>query len=192
MPNGNREKLLRAALICLRDKGWAATTARDLARISGANLASIGYHFGSKDALLDEAIIEGFRAWTAEVEAATFAESGATPQQRYLRSLATTVDRFAELRPYLVAFVEAFPRAVRNDGVRERLAACYAEARQAGARMIERAVAEQDETLPAGAAATLSSLTLAIVDGLMLQWLLDPAAVPDSEAIVAALAAIPR
>jgi AcrR family transcriptional regulator len=192
MPNGNREKLLRAALICLRDKGYAATTARDLAAVSGANLASIGYHFGGKEALLDQAIIEGFRAWTAEVEAATFADDGATPQERYLRSLAATVDRFRELHPYLVAFVEAFPRAVRSDGVRAGLAACYEEARQAGARMIERAVAEQGEALPPGAAATLSSLTLAVVDGLMLQWLLDPGAVPDSTAIVSALAAIPR
>src|SRR3712207_4547502 len=108
MPNGNREKLLRAALVCLREKGYAGTTARDLAAESGANLASIGYHFGGKEALLDAAIIEGFRAWTAEVEAATFEASDATAQERYLRSLAMTVDRFGELQPYLVAFVEAF------------------------------------------------------------------------------------
>jgi hypothetical protein len=42
-------------------RGYARTTARDLAAESGANLASIGYHFGSKEALLNEALAEGMR-----------------------------------------------------------------------------------------------------------------------------------
>ena len=73
----HRDKLLEGAVDCLRDKGYARTTARDLVAASGTNLASIGYHFGSKEALLNEAIAEGFRAWTAEVETATFGSQGA-------------------------------------------------------------------------------------------------------------------
>ncbi|NED85162.1 TetR/AcrR family transcriptional regulator, partial [Streptomyces sp. SID11233] len=54
---GHREDLLEGAKRCLLDKGFAATTARDIVRESGANLASIGYHYGSKDALLGRAYV---------------------------------------------------------------------------------------------------------------------------------------
>jgi AcrR family transcriptional regulator len=55
---GHKEELLEGAKKCLRELGYAKTTARDIVGASGANLASIGYHFGSKDALMTRAMIE--------------------------------------------------------------------------------------------------------------------------------------
>jgi len=52
----SRDQLLEGALLCLQTKGYARTTARDIAAASGANLASIGYHFGSKEGLLNAAV----------------------------------------------------------------------------------------------------------------------------------------
>src|SRR5947199_9420066 len=52
----HRDQLLDGAIECLQTKGYARTTARDIAAAADANLASIGYHFGSKEALLDEAV----------------------------------------------------------------------------------------------------------------------------------------
>ncbi len=188
-PPGNREKLLRAALTCLRDKGYARTTARDLVAASGTNLASIGYHFGGKDALLNEAIAGGFRAWTAEIERTTFAEDDATGPERLERSLAAMIDRFEELRPFLVSFVEAFPQAVRSPELRTRMAQAYEEARTAGAEMVLRAVDAGGMAFPREHAETLSSLVTAVGDGLMLQWLLDPDRVPSSRQVMEALVA---
>lgn len=54
---GHREDLLEGAKRCLLAKGFARTTARDIVKESGTNLASIGYHYGSKDALLAQAYI---------------------------------------------------------------------------------------------------------------------------------------
>src|ERR671934_1978720 len=99
----HRDRLLDAALECLREKGYARTTARDLVAASRTNLASIGYHFGSKEALLNEAIAEGFRAWTAEVERAMFSNESATALERFGRSLEAMLDRFEELRPLLMS-----------------------------------------------------------------------------------------
>jgi AcrR family transcriptional regulator len=45
---GNREELIAGAKRCLIEKGFARTTARDIASASGVSLAAIGYHFGSK------------------------------------------------------------------------------------------------------------------------------------------------
>ena len=122
-PAGNREKLLAGAMQCLREKGYARTTARDLVAVSGANLASIGYHFGSKEALLNEAIARTMVLWTRSVEAEAFATEGVPTEERLERALAAMVDRFAEYEGYLVSFVEAFSQAVRSDELRERLAA---------------------------------------------------------------------
>lgn len=195
-PQGNRDKLLRAAHGCLRDKGYARTTARDLVAASGANLASIGYHFGSKEALLNEAIALGFRDWVAEVERFTFTTESATSPERLERSLAAMIDRFEELRPFLVSFVEAFPQAVRSPELRARMAAAYEDARSAGAEMFLRAVAADGMTLSPEHSETLSSLAMAVCDGLILQWLLDHERVPSSrqvmEALVAAASAFVR
>jgi len=52
---GHKEDLLEGAQRCLLAKGFVRTTARDIVAESGTNLASIGYHYGSKDALLVQA-----------------------------------------------------------------------------------------------------------------------------------------
>ena len=185
-PNpGNREKLLRAAIVCLRDRGYAGTTARDLVAESGANLASIGYHFGGKEALLNEALAEATRAWARAIEDEVFAGPPAAPAEHLRRVFATSVDRFAELEPFLRSFVEAFPPAVRSPDLRAQMAAAYDDVRAAGVEMFERAAATaglSDENVR-----TLSSLLVALTDGLILQWLLDPEAVPGSDQILRAL-----
>ncbi|MFD6160573.1 TetR/AcrR family transcriptional regulator [Nocardia sp. NPDC060256] len=56
---GNREDLLAGARKAVLERGLAKTTARDIAGAAGVSLAAIGYHFGSKDRLITEAIAEG-------------------------------------------------------------------------------------------------------------------------------------
>jgi AcrR family transcriptional regulator len=175
---------------CLREKGYARTTARDLVAASGTNLASIGYHFGSKEALLNEAIAEGFRLWAAEVERAVFEVEGKNILEQAERSLGATVGRFAELRPLLVAYVEAFPQAVRFPELRERLASACEDARQATVRMLARALREQGIELESADQRTLASVLMAVCDGLMLQWLVDPERTPDVDAVAAATRAL--
>jgi AcrR family transcriptional regulator len=64
----NREALLDGALRCLAGMPADQITARMIAHESGANLASIGYHFESKDGLLTAAVIEGLDRWLAQIE----------------------------------------------------------------------------------------------------------------------------
>jgi AcrR family transcriptional regulator len=65
---GNREDLPAGALACLKDKGWARTTVRDIAAAAGVNHAAIGYHFGSREALLTSAFVQAMEEWGAEIE----------------------------------------------------------------------------------------------------------------------------
>src|SRR5258708_39852289 len=67
---GNREALLAGAVACLKAKGWTRSTVRDIAAAAGVNHAAIGYHFGSREALLIEAFTQAMDDWGAETEAA--------------------------------------------------------------------------------------------------------------------------
>jgi len=189
-PATHRDKLLAAAAVCLREKGYAGTTARDLVEASGTNLASIGYHFGSKEALLHEAVVRGMDAWTASVENEVFADEAMGAEERLERGFAAMVDHFDELEPYLRSFVEAFPPALRSDELRDRMAAAYARVRRAGSGMFQRLLAEEGVEIDHKQGETLSSLTLALCDGLILQWLLDPDATPSAREAMTAMAAV--
>jgi AcrR family transcriptional regulator len=193
---GNREKLLAGAMKCLQEKGYARTTARDLVAASGANLASIGYHFGSKEALLNEAVARGVVLWAKSIEAEAFAAGGATTEERLELALAAMIDRFDELEPYLLSFVEAFPQAIRSNELRATMAAAYEDVRRSGGETFRRWLAHDGIELSPRDRDTLASLMLALCDGLILQWLLDRERPPSSanvmEALRAALPAVAR
>jgi AcrR family transcriptional regulator len=52
-----KQKLLDTAERLIGEKGYAATSLRHIISEAGVNLASIHYHFGSKEELLDEMIL---------------------------------------------------------------------------------------------------------------------------------------
>ncbi len=173
---GHKEELLAAARRCLVTRGYARTTARDLVAESGTNLASIGYHFGSKDALLAEALGAAFIEYTDKVVAlaATLGPEGTDPHGAASAAWSAMTEMQDEFRPLLVAFVEALAQAERNDPLRAQLAAGYEEMR----RRIVGGILVMVPDLPVGVARSVASFFIAVSDGYMVQWLLDPEATP--------------
>jgi AcrR family transcriptional regulator len=172
---GHREDLLAAARRCLETRGYARTTARDLVAESGTNLASIGYHFGSKEALLNEAMGQSFQEWAERVRALALAVE---PRDDRMSMLAASWDAmltsFAEYRGLAVAFTEALAQAERQPALRAQLAAIYEQSRAAVAAMIAETVG-----LPDGPQTrALATFQIVVCDGLLVQWLLDPDAAP--------------
>ena len=53
---GTRERILDAAERLFGDRGIVATSLRDITAEAGVNVASVNYHFGSKDALLADVL----------------------------------------------------------------------------------------------------------------------------------------
>src|ERR1041384_4550647 len=80
--HSNREALIDGALRCIEEKASGNVTARDISAASGANLASIVYHFGSKDALVAHAMEEGFNRGQAELARGMGDLDGDTPAER--------------------------------------------------------------------------------------------------------------
>src|SRR6185436_6479391 len=60
---GHKEDLLVGAKRALLEKGYARTTARDIVALSGTNLGSIGYHYGSTEALMTAAMLSAMDDW---------------------------------------------------------------------------------------------------------------------------------
>jgi AcrR family transcriptional regulator len=51
---GPKERILRAAIVCIERDGLDRASVRRIALEAGANVAAISYHFGSKDQLIAE------------------------------------------------------------------------------------------------------------------------------------------
>jgi AcrR family transcriptional regulator len=181
----HREALLNAAKTLLRQSGRANITARDLVAASDTNLGSIAYHFGSKDALLEEACKAVFEEWAETVARATSADPGAPPVRRLATSLEMILDEFDAMRPYFLGFIEIVVRSQGSPDVHEQLVTHYCKQRTTVASMVTESLGE---ALGTQDAAHLASLLMAISDGLMLQSLIDPVHVPTSHQLMAALA----
>ena len=121
MPASHREQILEGAIECLQTRGVAATTTRDIAAAANASLASIPYHFGSKDALMDQALLEAIRRYSGHVQRQAFA-GDAPPLQALAKSLIATVDSFADAGPLLGSLMEAHVKAIHSEPLRERVA----------------------------------------------------------------------
>jgi AcrR family transcriptional regulator len=180
----NREKLLAGAKQLIAEKGYGQITARELVTVSETNLASIGYHFGSKEALLTEAVLDSFTSWGADLKRAIGEIDTDDPAERLAAILDTLVGFFSTDQSSTIASIEAFARSPHAPEVRERLAAVYADSRAAVASV----VLEVDPAdVDAQQAHRIGSLGLALIDGLALQWLVDPKHAPSGSDIAEAL-----
>ena len=189
MADGNATKaaLLEAAKQLIRERGYAGTSVRDLAAASGANLAAVNYHFGSREKLLNQAVLESFLEWTdraVEQDARmTRADPAAGPIEHMAAGARSMIEAFPERLPVFVVFLEALLQAQRAPELRRQLAAHYAEERRRAGEMVRSALGAQ---APPGRRLEVStSFMIAVADGLMVQALLDPEAAPSGEEIAA-------
>jgi AcrR family transcriptional regulator len=185
---GNREALLAAATRCLYQKGYAATTARDIAAASGVSLAAIGYHFGSKDALLNQARIQALEAWYEELGRALASDTDpdATPLERFQAIWTKVIELFAVHRPLWVVSFEMLAQVDHAPEVRKVVADAQQQARLGLAALFH----HLDPTLDERSAWAVGSFYLALLPGLMAQWLIDPEHAPSGQDLTDALRTI--
>jgi AcrR family transcriptional regulator len=127
----NREDLLAGAKKCLLEKGYSRTTARDIAQASGVSLAAIGYHFGSKDALMNEAMFQAIGDWGDQLEEA-FAKAGPdlSAEERFTRVYDDVSEKFDENRELWLASFELIMQLDHIPGAREMFRNALPEARK--------------------------------------------------------------
>ncbi|MFC4002465.1 TetR/AcrR family transcriptional regulator [Prauserella oleivorans] len=182
-----REDLLAGARQCLVEKGYYRTTARDIAAASGAHLASIGYHFGSKDALMNLAALQAQDEWGDVVAAAVRASAHASPSDRLRVCLEQLITSLPRHRQLIVASVQAYAQAEFADDIRQALLDAGGQAKvEFAAVLLDREADEIDDKT----ADTVGTMAYSMVIGLAVQSLLAPATLPTGEQAVAALRAL--
>jgi len=179
---GNREDLLAGALECLKTKGWTRTTVRDIAAAAGVNHAAIGYHFGSREALLIEAFTQAMDTWGAQTEAAVRAAvaAGAGPREQYEAFWRQVIESYAANRWLWLATIEAAVQAEHSPKVRELMAASLRQGRSGLAAGL---LGVAEDTLDGPAERALGSVQLALMSGFLVQWLIDPDNAPSERDI---------
>jgi AcrR family transcriptional regulator len=194
---GNREDLIAGAKRCLLDKGYARTTARDIATTAGTSLAAIGYHFGSTQALLNMAVFEALREWGAELEQAMAgaaepgggdgdAEHETGSLEQFERYWARVIDSFNTHRELWMATFDVFAQMDRVPEMRGALSDGVERARFAWAELLQGLDPDRDTEQ----ARRVGSLYQALISGVLVQWLIDPDRAPSSRDLAEALRTI--
>lgn len=182
---GNREDLLAGAKRCLLEKGYTRTTARDLATAAGVSLAAIGYHFGSKEVLLDEALRGAIEEWGEEVAAALSAatDPGAAAGERFEAAWTRVIESFGATRQLWAIQFEVLAHIERTPDLRRAFAGTNRQARLGLANLFGVDV----ESVEPRRAETIGAFYQAMLVGLAAQWLADPEGFPTGRELLDAV-----
>ena len=158
--------LLDAAQRVLLTKGFRGLTLRAIAQESGENSAMVQYYFGNKDGLVKAMIDSVFRDDQQDAAAAMTVAMGDDRLPAFVNSLRT----ISSSRSYRV-FFDILPYALRNEGLRGRMARVYDWYRQIKCDWLR----GQGDPSPSERQALLgvAELMTAVVDGLAIQEVID-------------------
>jgi AcrR family transcriptional regulator len=169
----NRANLIEGTLRCIERLPPERITARAIAEESGANLASIAYHFGSKQSLVTEAVIEGLDRWLEEIATGFGELAPQQPAERFRRA-AEVIETSRQRHTGLAQnFVGALAKAQHDHRIREMLAGGFRRTRPNVAALLGLG----DDQAGEDAAGLVHSLFA----GLLFQVLLDPALAIEGE-----------
>ncbi|MEV5278929.1 TetR/AcrR family transcriptional regulator [Streptomyces sp. NPDC051994] len=175
---GHREDLLEGAKRCLLDKGYARTTARDIVAESGTNLASIGYHYGSKEALLNLAFLKLTEEWGDAVaeEPGERAPADLPPLERFERAWAKVIDSYEQSRPVWKLQMEIVSRLDSDPELQQALAGPQLEGRKG----LAEGFLGLDQEADPERARLAGTFCQALLAGVMVQWMVDPETAPSA------------
>jgi AcrR family transcriptional regulator len=169
----NRANLIEGTLRCLERLAPERITARAIAEESRANLASIAYHFGSKESLVTEAVIEGLDRWLEEI-ATSLGELAPQEPGARLRRAGEVIETSRRRHTGLAKnFVGALAKAQHDPRIREMLAGGFRRTRPNVAALLGLGGDQVGEDA--------AGLVHSLFTGLLVQVLLDPALAIDGE-----------
>jgi len=174
---GTREDLLAAAKQCLAERGYARTTVRDIVAASGTNLAAINYHFGTRDKLLNQAMMESSADAVQQILESLPAHDAEDPAPRLRDFCQQLITSFAENRALWSANVESLVQALHSPELRSELGTAQERARSG----------LSDFFGPTEPDPQLGAVLQTMIGGLLIQHLVDPDHAPTAADITAGL-----
>jgi AcrR family transcriptional regulator len=181
---GNREDLLAGARSCLIERGYANTTARDIADAAGVSLAAIGYHFGSKERLLTEALAEAIGSGLGGALEERMRAAGAKRRlpQAFPHTWSRIESVLAENRESVLASIENLLRIHRSPDSLHYLVDATGEAINGFAAILRANHPGLDERR----ARAVGQLYFVLLNGLAMQWVTG-ATLPSGEELALAV-----
>ena len=177
---------MAAARACVRDRGLANVTSRDIAALAGANLAAITYHFGSKDDLVSEALFDELQRRIEPALVALQADGDAASVM--LTAIAQLATDFETNRRDAPLYLEALVAATRSGP--------YARSARALVRKVRSRLCGQVADLQHQGLVpswvdpdAMAALIVAVANGVALQVSIDPTG-PSHQAIGAQFSAL--
>jgi AcrR family transcriptional regulator len=171
MPLDTRERLVEAAWECVRVSGMAGATSRAITTAAGANLGAITYYFGSKDALLGEAVGQAIEALVHPALEA-LQDGRLDPVSRVLHAVTRLQQAYERSAQDAPAYLEVLTQSRRQPPLRERVSHLFAEIRSTLAAQMAEQRAEgllPDWVEPE----PMAGLLLAVAQGVVLQTVID-------------------
>ncbi|HET6295263.1 MAG TPA: TetR family transcriptional regulator [Kribbella sp.] len=186
---GNREDLLAGAKRCLREKGYDRTSVRDIATAAGVSMAAIGYHYGSREALLSQALFDLLDEWGDSLGRALTPGGGDDAARGFERMWDGLIEQFAAHPDLWLATVELFLQAQRQPALRSQLAGGVAQGWRGMAGILQ---SVPEEAVSDHSTRTLGMIQTALMTGVMIQSLSNPANAPTSAEVLEGLRALAK
>jgi len=180
MGNSSETKaaLLEAAKHLIRESGYTGASVRKLTAAAGTSQGAINYHFGSRENLLNEAMLEFFQEYAGR-SAALDVDPAAEPLKQLAERSRPMVEGIPAAQPAFVMGLEAILQSQRSPELRRRFVEHYAMLRRMATEGM--AATPRGSELPPRFLEVVASYMIAVGDGLQLQALLDPAAIPTAD-----------
>ncbi len=170
-----KERIIAAASKVLAEKGYEATTLREISREAQAAPGLVHYYFGGKDELLVEVLQAAGQHFHQRMERLV----QQVPAERSLEAALTQLRERVDLEPdvYRLRY-ESFSLGLHNPviepKVRERLAQRRHELGSVIAKVLENSEWTEGAQRSSLDPTLLAALLLSIFDGLALQKIMDP------------------
>jgi len=170
-----RERIIAAASKVLAEKGYDATTLREISREAQAAPGLVHYYFGGKDQLLVEVLEASGRRFSQETEQLV----QHVPADQSLEAVLTHLQERVEQEPEVYRLrYESFSLGLHNPliepKVRERLAQRRKEIGSVMATVLKNMERTEGTKSLSLDPVSLAALLLSIFDGLALQKIMDP------------------
>ena len=161
------QKILTTAQRILAKKGYSSLTMQAIEKESGVNRSLVHYYFGNKaglvEALVDTLFEDPSFGYSDGVLQVPAGEERAQALIEWLHGITTATPNSARL------LYELLPQILRSKKLRERLAELYAAYREFDGDCLGSGAPELDPAT----LASLGALSVAIVEGLLIQTTLD-------------------
>jgi AcrR family transcriptional regulator len=170
-PGSPRERILQAALETIADKKIAGTRMREIASRAGISQGHLHYYYPAKDDLF-LILLDYMQRLFVEERAGWLADASLAPAAKITRFLSQEKTLISERGELMRARYDFAVQATSDPKIAERMRRLYAGWRADIAAVMAEGVALGDFT--ERCAAAVPNLLVALMEGAMMQYLVDP------------------